>query len=186
MNQNKKILLAFVVGFVLVAAGAVAFWQLQPGVTGEFIDAVIPGAGSAQTTKGVDLPEDAKPVDEHFYKNSSAVYMLSVTGTTTLPIPGADAKSFKRLVEYTTLSTPQILADCGGAGQYTFYADLKTVYFYQVWKTPGFTASKIRVVKGADPNDFVITSPTTAKDKDVTYTIGYEKATTTCSYVLTS
>src|SRR3989344_706484 len=130
------------------------------------------------------LPEGATAIDGYAFIENNQVYFRSLTGATPFAIPNSDAESFKRLSSFMKYPGSEVVGACGGAPIYSYYGDKKQVYFYQVWRTPTFRSSKVEVIIGAKTEDFRITGLQTATDGDRLFEVGYQKATTTCSLVL--
>src|SRR3989344_5378075 len=130
------------------------------------------------------LPEGATAIDGYAFIENNQVYFRSLTGATPFAIPNSDAESFKRLSSFMKYPGSEVVGACGGAPIYSYYGDKKQVYFYQIWRTPTFRSSKVEVIVGANTKDFNITGLLTATDGNRLFEVGYQKATTTCSLVL--
>jgi hypothetical protein len=130
------------------------------------------------------LPAGATALDDYAFILDGQVYFRSITSGKALAIPNSDADSFTKLSPFTTLPGQEVVSDCGVSGSYGYYADDKNVYFYQFWRAPKFRSSTVEVVVGADEETFKVTGVTTATDNNQILKVSYEKATTTCKYIL--
>jgi len=148
-------------------------------------------ASSTQVTQGAlprtwgpmaTLPPGAIAIDEYAFTDKNGLQFLSVTSTSTLIIPDADAATFHRITEFAQSPDPGVVRSCGIAGKYAFYADKKRVYFYQVWLAPKFRTSRVEVVADAAPETFKILTPTSFLDGERALHLDYEVATSTCLY----
>lgn len=131
-----------------------------------------------------ELPAGARAIDQYFYIANNAVYLNSVTGTSSLKIPDAKAGSFKRITEFRSVPDPAIAIDCVKPGQYAYYADSQSVFMYQIWLNSKFRRSKFETLTGIKPEEFEVLSPSSFKGGDITYTLGYEMASSTCNYTI--
>lgn len=147
-----------------------------------------PISGSGKKTLPAEpefiLPEGAVSIDQYAYIHDEVVYMRPVVKSP-LVVPSADPETFRRLSDVSTYSDSEVVSDCGVAPTYAYYIDKHRPYFYQIWRAPKFRASQIDAMNGADPENFVVTSPTSANDGRVRFEIMYRKtATSTCALFL--
>lgn len=130
------------------------------------------------------LPEGASAVDEYAFIADGDVFFRSVTSTTSLPIPGADADTFHAISDIITYPGERIAADCGGAGAYSYYEDNKYVYFHQIWRTPRFRTSQVEVIADVDPDEFDVQEAPYARADGQRIVVKYHVSTSTCLFVL--
>jgi hypothetical protein len=133
------------------------------------------------------MPKGATAIDDHAFTDQNGVQFLSITGTSTLAIPGADTATFKRLTDFMTSPDPAIKSSCGVAGEYAFYSDKNRVYFYQLWFAPKFRTSRVEVIADAKPETFKVVDSTNFLDAKRALYLDYDVAvatTTTCSYAI--
>ena len=130
------------------------------------------------------LPEGANATDDYALTLDGQVYFRSITSGQALAVPNSDADSFTKLSPFTTFPGQEVVDACGTSGSYGYYSDDKSVYFYQFWRAPKFRSSTVEVVVGADEDTFKVTGVTTATDNNQILKVSYEKATTTCKYIL--
>lgn len=125
-------------------------------------------------------------VGDYAYIQAGKAYFRSVTGKEDLPIPNSDAATFRSIVDFVTYpSSSTIVAECGGVGGYGVYADINVAYFYQVWRTPLFTASKIEAVPISSPNSFAALGNGSFTDGSTIFNVNYYITDTrTCRFTL--
>lgn len=126
------------------------------------------------------LPAGAVAVDEYSYVQNGNVYFRSLTGKSPLNVWDANAERFHRVADFMTYPGTAVVNDCGAAPMYTYYTDNRRLYFYQIWRAPTFRTSKVEAVVDAEAESFRITDATTSRDGSTLYTVGYQKATSTC------
>lgn len=204
MNMNPKnirigagiLLLVALVGVVVFASVSRApapldedaLVQEQPT---ENTDVAAPSTGGtvspAFPSVLATMPKDAVAIDEHAFTDKNGVQFLSITGTSTLAIPGADTATFKRITDFMTSPDPAIKSSCGIAGKYAFYSDKNRVYFYQLWFAPKFRTSRVEVIADAKPETFKVVDSTNFLDDRRALYLDYSVVvgtTTTCSYAI--
>lgn len=204
MNMNTKnlrigagiLLLAVVVGAVVFAAtrptpapsSEEPLVKEEPTETAEPASPSMSGtAPSAFPSVLATMPKGATAIDDHAFTDQNGVQFLSITGTSTLAIPGADTATFKRLTDFMTSPDPAVKSSCGVAGKYAFYSDKNRVYFYQLWFAPKFRTSRVEVIADAKPETFKVVDSTNFLDAKRALYLDYDVAvatTTTCSYAI--
>jgi hypothetical protein len=195
MTTKQKALIGSGIGAVILIAGFLSYWffvrvdvneqAVVPALLGEPTSEDGTESGGAAPAPAVAVtPTTGTSVDAYSYTDSGAVFFKSVTSTSTLAIPGANADTFHRITDFMTYPDQEVADKCGAKGEYAYYADKNRVYFYQVWKTPKFRASKVEVIIDEKEATFKVLSPVTAEGATMKYVVGYQVATSTCQYVL--
>jgi hypothetical protein len=153
---------------------------LEPDTT-----SITPGAPPPPEVPYV-LSEKATAIDAYAFVEEGAVYFRPVTKSSPLLVLQASPSTFKPITDPTTYPGSEVVADCGAAPTYLFYADWKDTYFYQLWRTPTFRASKVERLM-VPPSKFSMITPRTVSDGTSRYTVTYEKAAQgSCKLVLES
>ena len=137
-----------------------------------------------QTAEGTDIPKTAKSIDGFAYTDVSGVYLRSSFGTSTVKIPDADPETFRAVGKIGEYTNAEIQDFCKGPGNYGLYADKKKTYLFQFWKTPTFSKTRIEVIKDLNSDALTVIAPETFSDGVNTRTLGYQFATTSCSFIL--
>lgn len=201
MTMKQKALIGGAVVVLVLALGALWFWGAKPA-TAPVVDET-PTATTTDETQGTTpvttkpstsnglpvepafvLPDGATALDDYAYVLADQVYFRSITNKAPLAIPNSDAETFAKLSDFTVFPGDKIVSDCGASGTYGYYGDKKQVYFYQFWRSPQFRSSTIEVIVGVAPTDFKVTGATTATDDGQILKVSYEKATSTCKFIL--
>ena len=196
MKTNIKILIGAVLVAALIALG---FFLYKPAEAPEVpeaqgnatpqapIDSPEPGTPEGLPAEpAFQLPAGATAIDDYVFVQNGQVFVRSLTNPEPLAIPGALANSFEGLTSFMVSSDLRVVASCGAAGSYKFYGDEKNLYFYQYWRAPEFRSSKFERVADSDPAAFKRVTDTSFMDGNRTIEVSFQKATTTCSYVLSS
>jgi len=136
-----------------------------------------------QSAEGTNIPETATSLDGYAFVDESGVYLRSAFGTSSVQIPDADPETFRVVSPITEYGSQEILDFCKGPGNYGLYADKKKAYLFQFWKTETFAKTKIEVLKGLNPDSLTVTGPQTFGDGVQNMALGYEFATTTCTFI---
>lgn len=197
MTTKQKALIGGIVGAIILIAGFLSYWFFVRVDVSETLsnlesegEALLEGETTTEGSQKPTVPEMAvtpgtgQEIDAYSYTDNDAVYFKSVTSTSTLAIPGANAKTFHRITDFMTYPDQDVVDRCGGKGEYAYYADKNRVYFYQFWKTPKFRSSKVEVVIDEKEESFKVLSPVNAQGASMKYVVGYQVATSTCQYVL--
>lgn len=196
--KNKNILIgAGIVVVVIIGVGLLSFFtrpapmlptdelgvmgEPQPEAPGEAGTPAKPAVLSGPTAV---MPAGAHAIDDFSFTDTEGVHFLSITSTSSLAIPDADAESFKRMTGFMTFPGAAVVNDCGVSGSFAFYQDAKRVYFYQRWLTPKFRTSRVEVIADAKPDTFKVVSPTSFMDGARSLSLTYEVSTTTCLYAI--
>lgn len=179
------------VGVLLLTGAGIYIMVVRPGETETALDEVPSVGTTSPTTAGVlppepvfELPEGAVAISDYAFVVDDVVYLRSIKTSTSFAVPDSDARSFKSLSAFETYATPDVIETCGDAGQYTFYGDVKNLYFYQVWRTPTFRSSQIEVVAGSDPQKFRSLGDSTYTNGADTFTLGFKMSGEVCVYFL--
>lgn len=154
--------------------------ESQDSETGIQFPSVMPGVRAT-------MPRGATAIDEYAFTNENGVQFLSITSTSTLVIPDANAATFRRITDFMQSPDPAVASTCGIAGKYAFYADSKRVYFYQFWLAPKFRTSRVEVIADAKPETFKVLSPIGFEDGTRSLYLDYDvvaATTTTCTYAI--
>jgi hypothetical protein len=197
MTTKQKVLIGGIAWAIILIAGFLSYWFFVRVDVSETLsnlesegETFLGGEGATTDSDKPSVPEmavtpeTAQEIDAYSYTDSDAVYFKSVTSTSTLAIPGANAKTFHRITDFMTYPDQEVADRCGGKGEYAYYADKNRVYFYQFWKTPKFRSSKVEVVIDEKEETFKVLSPVTAEGASMKYVVGYQVATSTCQYIL--
>lgn len=136
-----------------------------------------------QNAEDTGIPPTARSVDGHAFIDESGVYLRSTFSTSTVKIPDADPDTFKAVSALSEYGNQEILDFCKGPGNYGLYTDKDKTYLFQFWKTPTFSKTRIEVVKELNPDTLTETSERTFTSGTSTMTLGYQFATTSCSFV---
>ena len=194
MTTKQKALIGGIVGAIILIAGFLSYWffvrvdvgetAIVPVLEGESTETGTTTPGGIKTPPVAVTPDGAVTVDAYSYTDGGAVFFKSVTSTSTLAIPGANADTFHRITDFMTYPDQEVVDRCGAKGEYAYYADKSRVYFYQVWKSPKFRSSKVEVIIDEKEETFKVLSPVNAEGATMKYVVGYQVATSTCQYVL--
>ncbi len=144
-----------------------------------------PSTISTNETKDivVGIPEGGRDIDEYAFVTDDYIYFRSVmSATSTIRIPNGDPATFARVSDFMTYPGTEVTAECSGPGRYAYYGDSKNIYFYQIWKTPDFTSSKIEIIAKAPKEQFALESSTMARAGDKLFSISPLFATSTCKF----
>lgn len=188
--MHARIFLALL-GILLLACAGIYFMVVRPGDV-DTLPNTSSTIGTTSTSSSnvlppepaFELPEGAVAVSDYAFVADNVVYLRSVKTSASFAVPDSDASTFKSLSSFETYSTPEVLETCGGAGQYTFYGDVKHLYFYQVWRTPTFRSSQIEVVAGSDSNKFKSLGDHRYTDGTDTFTLQFKMSGGVCVYFL--
>lgn len=164
----------------LLAIGGLTYLN-RDVVFAPMTDAPVATAPDSRELVGA-VPEGGRDIDEYALVTDDFIYFRSITSSSTLKIPNGDPATFERLTGFMEYPGTQVTAECSGPGTYAYYGDAKHVYFYQVWKTPDFTHSKIEIISNEPKEAFVFVSPTSARAGDELFAITPIYATSSCTF----
>ena len=173
--MNWRLIISVV---VVILAGAGIWWLVSRNPV-----EVVPGQ-ITRDAEDVNVPETAKSLDGYVYLDESGVYLRSAFSTSTMKIPDAHADSFRVIVPLTQYTDQAVTDFCKGPGNYGVYADRRKTYFFQFWKTPTFSKTKIEVVKALDADTVAPAGAHTFTAASSTMRLGYQFATTSCEFKL--
>lgn len=196
--KNKNILIgAGIVVAVIIGIGLLSFFTRPlPVVSTDELGAIeepltetpageeTPAKPAILSAPTAVMPAGAHPIDDYSFTDAEGVHFLSITSTSSLAIPDADAASFKRTTGFMTFPGSAVVNDCGVSGSFAFYTDVNRVYFYQRWLTPQFRTSRVEVIAGAKPETFKVVNPTSFLDGTRSLSLTYEVSTSTCLYAI--
>lgn len=191
--MKKTLLVAGILALLALFCAAVYFLVVRPGSatqappphnTGLDMQDKESVPGTLPPEPKFVLPDGATAVNDYAFIADGEVYLRSIKSTDSFAVPDSDAATFRSLDTFKTFVTDDIVRDCGGGGQYTFFGDSKHLYFYQVWRTPSFRSSQIEVVVGSDAGSFGVLGDHRYTDGANTFTLDYKVSSSTCVYFL--